>query len=699
MSISPAADLDLNISAPDTSSRAGIFLGAMAIGSSFQPNLLTRGTRDQAIISGLSAAVAYGVASAGNSVLGSMNRRIPGSETVGEVLLSIAGAAVVKAIPNREHESHRRSAIRLAGLGTCALGLSSLAARANTATTSRISGNKRFVFTAALTGATAGATYLFLRKPGQTVGAQLEDGSLFEDSNREVNPQQAIGISIGIASALLGVAHGESYLAKQSSRFAARLVGGLPEDHVTAGRVTTFAVSAVAGRLLLSKLMATLNKAGEGEEVAHSVAPTIPEVTGSPESGIPWSAQSREGRRWLSMVLEPGAIEQVMDEPAKQPIRVYASLQAADTDEARVDLLMAELERTHAFDREVIALFSPTGSGYVNYVACETFEYLTRGNCASMCIEYSVLPSAFSLQLVPLGIRQTRLVVDRIVARLLATEQGKRPRFVLFGESLGSQVSQGMFTDQGVDGLRAVGLDAAVWVGTPSASDWRKQLWGKRSLRDAPDVGPKDAYLPRSIQDWHRLDPAQREGVRYLLLQNGDDPIPKFGSSLMWRQPAWLGPAEQRPIGTPKGTTWIPFVTFVQTFIDMLNALTPTPGVFAEGGHDYRVEIPGAVQSVFRLPATSDQMNSVQQALRVRELQWEAARKWEDAEANTDSKKREEAEAKVENEVGTWLGRSDDAPVTEAELHDIIDKGEVPEVLGGDGEVTDGLGPEASTEK
>jgi uncharacterized membrane protein len=692
-------DVTVSFTAPDSSSRAGIFLGAMAIGSSFQPNLLTRSTRDQAIISGLSSAAAYGFAVATSSLLTSLTRRIPGPDSVGSLIVSVAGAAVVKATPHEDHEPRRRSAVRLAGLGLSALGISSLASRANQVAISRVSGPKRVALTVALAAMTAGGTYLFLRDPEQMVGAQLEDGVLLEDSNREVKPLQSIGISVGITGALLGFAHGESYLSEQSSRLAARIFGGAPEDHVTAGRVAIFAASAIAGRLLLSKLMSFLNKAGEGEEAAHSIAPTIPEVTGSPESGIPWDVQSREGRRWLSMVLEPDAISRVMDEPAKQPIRVYASLQSGPTDEARADLLLAELERTHAFDREVLALFSPTGSGYVNYVACETLEYLTRGNCASLCIEYSVLPSAFSLQLVPRGISQTRLVVDRIVARMLATPEEKRPRFVLFGESLGSQVSQEMFTDQGVDGLKAVGLDAAVWVGTPAGSSWRKQLWGKRSLADAPDVGPGDAYLPRSIQDWHRLEPAKRDEVRYLLLQNGDDPIPKFGSSLLWRQPAWLGPESQRPIGTPKGTTWIPFVTFIQTFIDMLNALTPTPGVFAEGGHDYRVEIPGAVRTVFRFDATDDQMNSIQQALRIRELQWEAARSWEAAEAKPDSKKREEAEEKTKQEVGKWLGRGEDAPVTEGQLEDIIGKGEVPEALGGDGEMSDGLGPEASAGK
>ena len=86
-----------------------------------------------------------------------------------------------------------------------------------------------------------------------------------------------------------------------------------------------------------------------------------------------------------------------MGEPARQPIRVYASLESAASSQERAELLLAEIDRTRALERSVFALFSPTGSGYVNYVATETLEYLTRGDCASAAIQYSVLPSALSL--------------------------------------------------------------------------------------------------------------------------------------------------------------------------------------------------------------------------------------------------------------------------------------------------------------
>ncbi|MEI8083235.1 MAG: alpha/beta-hydrolase family protein, partial [Actinomycetes bacterium] len=308
--------------------------------------------------------------------------------------------------------------------------------------------------------------------------------------------------------------------------------------------------------------------------------------------------------------------------------------------------------------------------------ACETLEYLDRGDCASACIEYSVLPSSMSLLAVPLGARQTRLVVDKIVQRLLQIPAPERPRFVMFGESLGSQVSQAMFTDEGIDGPDAIGLDSAVWIGTPSASTWRKQLWGQRTITEVPQVGPGDAYLPRCIKDWERLPEEDRNRIRYLLLQNGDDPIPKFGEQLLWRRPDWLSPSQTRPPGAPVGTHWIPFVTFFQTFVDMINALAPTPGEFVEGGHDYRVVIPDALRTVWKLSASPEQMTRVQKALRERELGWEIARMWSDAEETPDPTKRVAAEVKAEAKAADWTGAAD--PLTPEAIEKIIDEDSQP---------------------
>lgn len=659
----------------DSSSRAGIFLSAMALGSSFQPNLLTRGTRDQAIISGLSSVTGYGAATAAHSLLLSVADRLPGSTVVGEIVLTVAGAATARFVPAKEHESDRRAIVRLAGFGTAALGAASLASRIEDRLTRNRPAKARVAISTALVAGGTLATYLRLRSPQMRVGSELPDGSFFEDAKpRDVRPVQAVAIAGGITGALIGFARAESFAARQVSRAAARVFGGRPEDHVTFGRVTVLTTSLFAGRALMNKLVTVLNNAGEEFELAHREAPTLSEVTGGPGSTVPWELQSREGRRWLSMTLLASSIEKVMQKPAKQPIRVYASLKSADSEEQRAEVLMRELERTGAFERKVIALFSPTGSGYVNYVANETLEYLTQGDCASAAIEYSVLPSSFSLLSVPTGTRQTRLVVNAIMRRLYSMKPEDRPRFVMFGESLGSQVSQGLFTDQGAWGPKSSGLDAAVWVGTPSASKWRKQLWGDRTLADAPDVGPGEVYLPRNIADWQATSAEDRQKVRYLLLQNGDDPIPKFGSDLIWKQPDWLSLDFERPLGVPNKSRWIPFITFYQTFIDMLNALLPTPGKFAEGGHDYRVEIPGALRDVWQLSATDEEMSRIVDVMEKRELAWEAARQWESANAKTDPKKKAKAVEKAQKQIGVWLG--DGTPATSEQIEYIITHGE-----------------------
>ena len=141
-----------------------------------------------------------------------------------------------------------------------------------------------------------------------------------------------------------------------------------------------------------------------------------------------------------------------MGEPAKAtPAHVYVSLDAAPTAKERVDLALAEMERVGAFDRSLIMLVSPTGSGYVNYVATAAASYLTLGDLAAVTLQYSKRPSPLSLGKVKGAREQNRLLWLKILQRL-HDRPGPRPKVVVFGESLGAHTSQDAFLHWGTHG-------------------------------------------------------------------------------------------------------------------------------------------------------------------------------------------------------------------------------------------------------
>lgn len=670
----------------DHAASSGLIGAAFAVARSYQPNLLTRASRDQAIITGVTSAGAYGVFSAGDSVLGAIASRLSRTEEPSgwaQLLVAgvvgAAGAGAALAVPWQEHESDRRAVARLLGQGAVAI---AAASALTTLAGSRAGASRKTALAAA---AVVGVgSWLSLKpweqRPGSLVdqavpgSIQAHGENFLEDKAREVSPAQSAAIGVGVAAATYGLARAESALTRSVARAATVVIGGEPQDHKMLGRMTSAAISVAAGWYAVAKVSALLSKGGGAVEPGMLTPPSVPEVTGSPASGVDWLKVTREGARWLGMTLQPEGIASIMGvDSAMQPIRVYASLDMAVEDEERARMLLAEIDRTHALERKAFALFSPTGSGYVNYVATETFEYLMLGDCASAAIQYSVLPSALSLTRVPTGTAQTQMVVKGIAERLLAMPKTKRPKIFLFGESLGSQVSEDMFRGMGVLGLEGTGIEAALWIGTPSATVWRKELWGTRSVGDVPAVGPGATYLPRAVGDWQALPPADVAKVHYLLLQNGDDPIPKFGTQLAWRKPDWLGPDDRRPFGAPRGTRWLAGMTFLTTFFDMQNALVPTPGIFSEGGHDYREVLPEALRKTWRLHATNEQMERVNAALRERELAWELYRDWTAALAKP-ADKQAEAKAKVLKTASQYTGRS----IDESALQAIIDKGLQP---------------------
>ena len=80
----------------------------------------------------------------------------------------------------------------------------------------------------------------------------------------------------------------------------------------------------------------------------------------------------------------------------KQPIRVYAGLRSAGTPDERAALAVRELERTGAFQRELLGVITTTGTGWVDPNAASSVEYLHGGDTALVGLQYSYLPSWIS---------------------------------------------------------------------------------------------------------------------------------------------------------------------------------------------------------------------------------------------------------------------------------------------------------------
>ena len=82
--------------------------------------------------------------------------------------------------------------------------------------------------------------------------------------------------------------------------------------------------------------------------------------------------------------------------PAMAPIRIYAGLASANGPQAQAALAVRDLQRAGGFQRKNLAVVTTTGSGWVDPALVDSFEYLSNGDCATVAIQYSYLPSWIS---------------------------------------------------------------------------------------------------------------------------------------------------------------------------------------------------------------------------------------------------------------------------------------------------------------
>jgi uncharacterized membrane protein len=365
---------------------------------------------------------------------------------------------------------------------------------------------------------------------------------------------------------------------------------------------------------------------GSAIDAAYTRPPDTDTVSGGPASAVTWPSLSREGVRFVNLALTRQEIADVTGVPiaqVKAPVRAFAGLASGQTVDVRVDLVMQDLVRLGAFDRSVLCVASPTGSGYVNYVAIETMEYLTRGDCATVALQYSLRPSFLSLDRVRMGREQNRALLHALEWRLQGLPEGRRPRLVGFGESLGAHTMQDAFLHEGVSGLHRVGMGQALFLGTPAGSKWARQ-WRLDPKKTDPDGEVAEVA---SYAEWLALPADDRARRRYVLLSHHEDPITRFEPALIVQQPGWLGPAASRPPGISHLASWYPLTTFVLTLVDVKNAMNVTPGRFAARGHDYRADLARMISEAYRLPVANGQLLAIEHALRRREAEWARRRR------------------------------------------------------------------------
>ena len=313
--------------------------------------------------------------------------------------------------------------------------------------------------------------------------------------------------------------------------------------------------------------------------------PADPLKTGSEASLVNWNELGRMGRRFVGEGPTGSDISAFTGRQAEEPLRVYVGLNSAETHAERARLALAEMIRVGAFDREIVVLVTPTGTGWIDPAAMDTLEYLHDGDIASVAVQYSYLTSWLSLLIEPgYGAETARAIFAEVYRYWSSLPDNARPRLYLHGLSLGA-----LNSDLSVDLFDIVGdpFQGALWSGPPySTPTWRRAMDDRQPGSPAwlPRFG--DGSVIRFTNQHDRLDDgfAQWGPMRIVYLQYGSDPVTFFQPSSIYREPDWMS-GERAPDVSP-ALRWTPVVTLLQLGLDMALATT-TPIGF---GHVYAPE-------------------------------------------------------------------------------------------------------------
>ncbi|MDO5744939.1 MAG: alpha/beta hydrolase [Micrococcaceae bacterium] len=379
-----------------------------------------------------------------------------------------------------------------------------------------------------------------------------------------------------------GVAAGSELVSEQVMRR-----GHSPRVAQWASRGTTMVLVAglvigLAGAGLFA--VARIYQDRDAGTLEGSAQPVLASRTGSAGSAVAWDGLGRQGRAFAGGGPSAARIAEVTGKAAMEPVRVYAGLGQASDVRKRADLVVDELVRTGGFDRKVLLVATPTGSGWLEPQAMASLEYLYGGDTATASMQYSYEPSWVSFLFEPhLAVDSSTALFEAVRARWDELPEGNRPRLAVYGLSLGAQGMQGNFAD--LADLRDR-TDAALFTGPPANS----QPW--RGLQEDRDPGSpvwQPVYQDGRQVRW-QSNPGDFQGLggiwkapRIGYLQHATDPITWLDPKVIYQRPEWLaGPAAAGGRGPDVSDSmrWIPGVTFLHLVTDMLvsEAVPPSHG-------------------------------------------------------------------------------------------------------------------------
>ena len=313
--------------------------------------------------------------------------------------------------------------------------------------------------------------------------------------------------------------------------------------------------------------------------------PTASGKTGSGASLVKWDELGRAGREFVASGPTAEQISAFTGRSARDPVRVYVGLRAADTPQVRAKLALDELQRQHGFDRSILIIITPTGTGWIDPSAMDSVEYLHDGDVASVAMQYSYLSSPMSLLFQPdYGAAAAQALFAEVYRYWTTLPKDKRPKLYLHGLSLGA-----MNSERSAELFETIGdpIAGALWSGPPFES----RIW--RSITANRNQG-SPAWLPE-FRDGRFVRFMNQNGatvsgdaawgpMRVVYLQYASDAIVLFSYRDAYQPPAWMK--------TPRGPDvspdlqWYPIVTMLQIALDMAVA-TSTPMGY---GHVYAPE-------------------------------------------------------------------------------------------------------------